>query len=288
MSKIFPIINVLRMCFKIRKRVRANNDIVMCIYGDEGVGKSTLGILLSILLMMKKTFSFINNVAWTSNPEEIIKKVKKMPKGSVLLLDEAIKFLEKQEWRKSTFIKKLFNVIRGRNLIIILVLPRLIDLTEYFRNHRVLLSIYCYWRGFGILTMKSRIPNVQDPFYIKYNNWLLSKYLENNENNDEITIMQAFEEMKGFKGFLNYPNLPDDVYKVYEKFKLHYDLLNLSDGQEQDDTIEGKQNTLLAKSIVALKEGGMSMGKIAEQLGTTVNRVKYYVYNFKGELNKDK
>ena len=282
MARIFPIVNIKKLVFKINKRISKNNDIVICLYGDEGVGKSTLGLLLTILMMKAKSFSFINNVAWSSNPQEIIDKVKKMPKGSVLLLDEAIKFLEKQEWRKSTFIKKLFNVIRGRNLITILVLPRLIDLTEYFRNHRVLLSIYCHWRGFGVVTMKSRIPNVEDPFYIKYNNWLLSKFLDN--NSDDINVMQGFAKMKGFKGFINFPNLPKDILDIYEGFKLHYDLLNLSEGNEGDDNSKETQLSLmLAKTVMTLKDKGMKIREISKLLSVNDNRTKYYLYNFKND-----
>ncbi len=112
------------------------------ISGFEGVGKSNLAMILSYLL--DADFSLENNILYSPNEEELLTKIKTFKKGSVLNLDEAVKVLEKQNWSKQTFIKQIFQVIRGKNLITLLLIPRLEDLNEYFSNWRVILNILCY------------------------------------------------------------------------------------------------------------------------------------------------
>jgi hypothetical protein len=275
MVKYFPSISIKRLIFSWRKRTRNDGDIAICIYGDEGIGKSNLGILCSILSDAK--FNFIDNAVWTNNPEEVINKVKNLPKKSVLYIDEAIKVLEKQQWSKSTWLKILYNTIRGRNLITIFVLPRLIDLTEYFRNHRIYQAIYVHWKGFACVINKTRIPNVSDPFNIKYNNWIMEQ-LDNAA--DDIAVMQKMQEMKGFRGFINFPVIPKKIKDVYLKFKMHYDLLNILEENNTEDSPKDKKRVIwLAKLIRYLKESGSKIKDIMSITGQNKNEVNYYLYN---------
>jgi hypothetical protein len=214
---------------------------------------------------------------WTADPQEVINKVKTLPKGSILYLDEAIKMLEKQQWAKSTWLKILFNVIRGRNLITIFVLPRLIDLTEYFRKHRIFSSIYVHWKGFAALINKSRISNAQDPFNINYNNWIMEQI---QDSSDDVEVMQQMQKMKGFRGFINFPKIPEEINDIYLKFKLNYDLLNILENPEDNETPkEKKRIQWLAKLIKYLKDDGIKIKEIMKITGQTKNEVSYYLYN---------
>jgi hypothetical protein len=189
---------------------------------------------------------------YTDDKNEIINKTKALKPGSVVNFDEIGKQLEKQDWAKEfpKFMKHLFRVNRGRNLIYLFILPRLIDLTEYFRKHRVFMEIYMDWRGFGTVFVKTRGRNINDPWFEKLNTYMQ----EYNKDSSEFGTLLLRCRQKGFRGFLNFPKVDDRLYAAYKGFKLKYDLLNLAknNGSVEQEALTDVKKKMLLK--VLLKE----------------------------------
>lgn len=279
---IFPLVNIKQLCTRIKRRVRSDNDIVIALTGDEGVSKSSLGLILSLLL--DKNFNFTDNMIYTDDKNEIINKTKALKPGSVVNFDEIGKQLEKQDWAKEfpKFMKHLFRVNRGRNLIYIFILPRLIDLTEYFRKHRVFMEIYMDWRGFGSLFVKTRGRNVRDPWYEKLNTFMQ----ETNRDSSEFGTLLLRQRQKGFRGFINFPKVDDRLYNAYKGFKLKYDLLNLAKNNgsvEQEALTDIKKRKLLNvllneyKALTKMTYEDM-VRDLTSKTGMEINRnlIRYY------------
>jgi len=279
---IFPILELVKVAKDIKSRTKKNSDAVICISGFEGVGKSTLGFILSYLL--DKDFDMWYNVLYSPNQKELIEKLKIFKKGSVLNLDEAVKVLEKQNWAKQTFIKKTFQVIRGRNLITLLLIPRLEDLNEYFRNWRVMLNICVIYRGLAYL----QVPDPYNKFDVwntKYNQGILDSVLkgETFHTAPVADILGAICRFKGFIGFVSFPKLPPAIEKEYIKLKDKYSLLNLTDleEEEKEDKLSSRKEQLyqenrqaLGLAVNKLKEEGYTQKQIAKELNITRNKVR--------------
>ena len=128
--------------------MRQNLDAVVCLSGEEGSGKSHLGLRMGNLL--SKEFSCERNVLAFPTYEKIKEKMVKLPKYTPIILDEAIKTMYKRNFasRSNILLNQMFNLCRKLNLIYLICVPRFSDLDPYFREHRVLLNLV--------------IPSVQD------------------------------------------------------------------------------------------------------------------------------
>jgi len=282
---VLPILSLDKVASLIRGRTRKNSDAVLCISGFEGVGKSTFGIILSYIL--DPSFDLWKNILYSPSEEEFLEKINVMHKGSVLNLDEAVKMLEKQDWSKQTFIKKTFQVIRGKNLITLLLIPRLEDLNEYFRNWRVMLNLCITHRGFGYLQVPDPY-NKKDVWHTAFNQAKLDSALrgETFHTAELGEVMKAISEYKGFLGFFNFPPLPKEVEKEYVKLKDKYSLHNLENEKKAKEEMakedkqakkdrEREEKEELALKAKDLKDMGYKKKDIAKELGITYRKVGY-------------
>ena len=111
---------------------RMNNfDVVGLITGEEGSGKTTLGMQMA--LYMDNTFS---NDHIVFNADQFEKAIDTLPHGSCILWDEADDVGSNWASEMMTALKKTFKRIRKRNFVIFLVTPTFHDLNKYFAIHR--------------------------------------------------------------------------------------------------------------------------------------------------------
>lgn len=282
---VFPILDLHKIAKDIKSRIKKNSDAVICISGFEGVGKSNFAIILSYLLDFN--FDLWNNILYSPNNKELLDKLKNFNKGSILNLDEAVKVLEKQNWSKQTFIKKTFQIIRGRNLITLLLIPRLEDLNEYFRNWRVMLNICVIYRGLAYL----QVPDPYNKFDVwntKFNQDVLDLALKGETFHTAPTgdVLKAIHKFKGFIGFVSFPKLDSEIEKEYIKLKDKHSLLNLMDDdgnikvEEKEKPLnrsqQRKHDTLLNLIHKRLSEGATQIS-IIKELGITRNVLRSWL-----------
>ena len=127
----------------VKSRIADHWDYVVVLDGREGSGKSTMG------LHMKALYDGSYNLRHVLfDAEELIEQMQTAPKGSCIILDEAIISLYKRDSLKEfqTMLVKAFSIIRARELFFILVLPNFWDLDGSLRN-RANERIYVYAKG---------------------------------------------------------------------------------------------------------------------------------------------
>ena len=111
---------------------RINNfDVVGMITGEEGAGKTT--IAMQIAYYMDSNFS---NDHIVFNAEGFERAINNLPKGSVILWDEADDVGSNWASEMMVVLKKTFKRIRKNNFVILLVTPTYHDLNKYFAIHR--------------------------------------------------------------------------------------------------------------------------------------------------------
>lgn len=115
----------------IDRGIKDRWDFVIVVDGREGSGKSTLA------LHMKAIYDGgynLNHVLFDAS--SMISTMRSAPRGSCVLVDEAVISLYKREALKDFQVSlvKAFSIVRARNLFFILVLPNFNDLDPNIRT----------------------------------------------------------------------------------------------------------------------------------------------------------
>lgn len=213
---------IIKLAKKIRNQlIRQDRDVVIGITGFEGEGKSTLAVILSILIDPK--FDFDLNVSYLPSAEEITKEFNRLKPGQVYLVDEAIKGLYKMNFQSSLqqTIIKMYATERYQNKCTLLLMPRFTDFTENFRNHRIRTWINVIERGKAIVYIKDRDQTTQDPWHLaearKQKMRILKKRISN------VTIDERIREERKLPTYLtdfSFPDLPHSIKEIYQDKKI--------------------------------------------------------------------
>lgn len=173
----------------VRRGIEQKWDFVMVIDGREGSGKSSLGLHMKA---MYDGFYNLDHVLF--NASEMVTEMQVAPRGSCIIVDEAIISLYKREALKDfqTTLVKAFSIVRARNLFFILVLPNFQDLDPNIRtraNYRLYTHAKRGVRGYLKVFQPQRTP--------WSSGWLYQ------------TLIWEYK----------FPALPDEFQKEYDTFK---------------------------------------------------------------------
>lgn len=197
-------------------------------------GKSSLAMLLGVAIhsylieyfekegIEFPDFDLEKNMIYTNETQNLSKFLKEMPKYSVIVPDEAIKFLYKQNWGNAgqKYINVLYSLARRENKITILPIPRFTDINEFFRNHRVKIWIHIVKEGHAIMFMKDWSPFSNKDIWRLQDN---EKLIEKLRKQRKLTSFTHSEKMRIFRQCRNYviaikfPRLPAKLYEEYKR-----------------------------------------------------------------------
>ncbi len=118
----------------IKANIKTDRDWMHCNVGNEGTGKSTLGI--EICQYIDPTFN-VERITFT--PEELQMAVQKADKYQAIMMDEGIESLFVRKTMASATINlvQMFAQIRYKNLFFCVNIPDWFLLESYTRGHRV-------------------------------------------------------------------------------------------------------------------------------------------------------
>lgn len=121
-------------------------DVVFCIDGKEGSGKSTLALTIAWYLSEGTITS--ENICEGSY--DAMQKLDNLPNNSVIIIDEGSLVLSAKDFmtQEQRRLIKVLNVIRQKNMILIIVAPSFFDLNKYIAHHRSKCLIHVYSKGF--------------------------------------------------------------------------------------------------------------------------------------------
>ena len=212
----------------IRKRLKNKWDYVIVVSGEEGSGKSTLGIEVggsidysfrNLIRVSKYYKALMRNVMFAPTREEIEDKVKNLPPFSAIIDDEGMKTKYKGNWMKATQ-KKLnifFSLNRKEYKANIICIPNFVDLAKYWRGHRVKAWLYIIKRGIAAFMVPKQNPFSSDPWDIIQNEKKIDKL-----TNKGVALSSAVRKINICKGIVRFPRLPESFEKVYEPLANKY------------------------------------------------------------------
>ncbi len=126
----------------VKKLMRKEWDVVFLIDGIEGSGKSTLSFICAWYISDGKLT--MDNIC--EGTEDAVDKLNKLPKGSVLIIDEGSLMFSSTEVmrREQRQLVKILNVIRQKCMCLIVVAPSFFNINKYIScdRSRFLLHVY--------------------------------------------------------------------------------------------------------------------------------------------------
>lgn len=196
-------------------------DATLAIAGDTGMGKSELALLtaLSLCKLSGATFDVKQNVVYTR--EQLEAAIKKLPRYSPIVVDEAVNVLFSRDDQKNSQIIKVLEACRSRNLAILFCMPDFSAMDAKARKSRIRLWVDIRKVGEGVEFIRRRRtasdPHRTDP----WNNWAFDQ------------IGSQLERHPNFLGIIRWGRLPEALRAEYVAHKNASELLSEVDEQEE-------------------------------------------------------
>jgi len=208
----------------VRSRLRRDNDAVFCVSGDPGIGKTTLCHAINIEIdknYVKQPYvdSLRRHIIFSGTYSEAYKKIVSLKKFSAIHFDEAEELFYRRDYAKkrNKNLNKVLMKCRKENKSISMALPRMKDLDEYLRNGRLMLWIYAIARGIGVVMVRSKIPEDDDPWGIKAVNWWGKKIKSKSYAITSEGVHSLFKKVSNYKGLVFWKPLEGEFWDEYVK-----------------------------------------------------------------------
>lgn len=266
--------NLIKIAREIRKGLREDYDLVAAFTGREGSGKSTLMIILAILT--HPSFNLEKNISMLPSTGEIKRMFRAIRRYGVLVIDEAIKILHKQDWYNvlQKVIVQMYATERFHNKATFLAIPRFTDLNENFRNHRVNVWFNVVDRGIAFMYVPIPVPFFSDPWLMQENakryDWLLKT-----KKGSQITIqdMLSIERRNPcFVDVVYFPDLPTEIKEAYLYLKTKS--REKEEADESDELPKDKLRKALAMKIAREKEKGITNQVLCDEYALSKSSVQ--------------
>lgn len=223
--------NVKRIIHNIKKRLNANNDMVACITGPEGSGKSTLGIKLGFAI--DKNFSIKKNVIVNPDVIKIQEKIlRELEPGSVLVIDEGMRTMYKRNFfsEENKFLNELFSICRKKRIFTIICIPNFWDLDQFYKNHRIKAWFYVPVRGRAVVFIPDYDAFAVDKWELTENRKIVLKKRGNRKISEEGIgkLIQIYRDYnKHYVGDFSFtklaPHIEAEYLKEVEEFRKELD-----------------------------------------------------------------
>jgi len=272
---------------RVQESLKADWDSVIAITGAEGVGKSHLAIILGHLI--RDDFSLDKNVAFVPDEKQIFNLVTGLPKGSAIVLDEAIKSFYKLNWnsRLQIMLNELFTLCRSENKATILCIPSLLDLNKMMRGRRVCMWIHVVKRGKFVIFTRDSNPYNEDPWHFDETIKKIKKEKINFNRMHSRQQVAFLSKLPNYIGYLYFEKMTNSWSKRYEELKhddRYKDMILKMSGDKKGSKVEQKARVKLINIVTKLRESGKSWENIRDITGMPRTTCQTYYGEGKAEL----
>ena len=232
---------------------KSDFDYVALFCGLPGMGKSTLA--QSVAKFLDPNFT-IDNICMTA--EQFIEKTTACPKHSAIILDESFASLNSRVATSKDFLKILnhLQIIRQRNLFVLLCLPNFFDLGKAISIYRSMHLFVVYGAEFGQRGEFAAFGrDKKRNLYVK-----------------GIKFMNYHCESPNFRGKFYKQKAIDDI--EYDKIKLNH-LRQMN--RELDSEVQSKDKLIVAKLIKLLSKQGKTVKELEEITGRSDKTIYRYL-----------
>jgi len=251
--------NMINYLLCMKEGISAKFDYVLCISGDTGTGKSTLG--LHIAEVWQKVINkdvdeglikqiHVVKIDW-------LKKFRNLEEFDISIFDEGATGLSSKSHMEkfSKSLEILFQVIRKKGFFTVLIIPNFFRLNKFFREDRLRGLFYVDKRGHYKYFTRERVV----------------KLCAENENK---TVKSLELVEPAFEG--NYPDYDGVLKELYEKMKETGVDEVLDEVIYMNEHSDDKKVTLVdayKDKVKELLDKGKSLREVSEDLELSVSTV---------------
>jgi hypothetical protein len=283
---------IFRSMVLLGRRIKAfpleKRDLVLAATGDEGEGKTSLSFNGSAvtrpdftkedLKSADRLKSIIDdNMIINPYAKDIISKVNNLEKSSPIILDEAVKSVNKYLWntREQIGLTQFFSTCRKQYKFVFMCIPDLFDMAPFYRNRRVRWWLRVLGRnkesGVGIAALFVRKPLTagQDPWSQDQMQKILESFYQRTDVGDWDELTEKVELIQKFPNFyqlVNFCPIPEEVEKYYEE-TVEAQKAEISDVLPRE---RGTKTALVASKLIQMKlTEGRKITELAKELGVS-------------------
>jgi len=257
---------------RFRVRLRKNKDVSVVITGFPGSGKSTLSMQLAMLL--DPNFTFEKNVLFDPTVEDMHNAIYKLPEGSVIVVDEAIRVGNRKNWntRRNKVLNEMLALCRFKNKIIFFNIPFFKTIDSDLQL-RLLTWIHVPRTGFAVVFVKSQNPFTGDPWALNLNDKLYGKAIKNAASYSFKRLMRVVPRLPSFLTAFDFKKLPARIEREYDKHKPKEFELGLEEKENRREVRLRKSVSVLLAELCAQ---GRSLKDISRLTGFSYSTVRKY------------
>jgi hypothetical protein len=278
----------------------ANKDVPIAITGYQGMGKSTLGILLCLEIAKRMLERGLIPVEWHLSEDGVWSATKKEMHDKIyakeytpLLIDEMFTVSSKHSWGSTLalYVESLFLVNRTQKRPYLIIAPRLGGFAENFRNQRIQFNILILKTGRGVVLCRHSDTHVSDPWFLK---GLEKDITEMGGDKDAVEqFIFGSEQMSFYQERVNYvcevrfDALGKRIQGAYDELRsalaARSVALNEPKGNKERVLVAETRLQVTARKLVLQ---GMSVKEIADLMGTNTTAVNNLLKKENAEQSK--
>lgn len=251
-------------------RIKKDFDSIIVIDSGatKGTGKSVFSMLLckAICKLIDYKYSF-NLIIFNPTDEKLIKKVKSLPEGTPIHIDEGSRVLYKRDYQKEyqKNLIKFINICRKFKKIIIINNPDFWDMDKDLRNlcdFRVIIIR----RGLAQVMGKSPIPDLKDK-------WLRDKAVEKTllytkgDIHKLEKVRTALSKLPNFLYNIAFSDMKKEEYEKYVELSKKEELKAFISDKDRETALRQITIYMLSKYV-----------KNQQKLATEINKVYYSTF----------
>lgn len=271
--------DLTNLCNLIKERLRNKWDICVGITGEEGVGKTSLGIQMGIKI--DDDFGLERNIIYIPDYKQIIDKITKtLPMYAVVLVDEAIKTMYKRKWhgKLQIFLNQIYAICRKECKCSLLLMPDFNDFDSFFRQHRIYLWIHIISRGWAVVFIRDWSPFTTDKWHIEKNQKIVLSNRKRKKISDE-NISHKLKVLRKSPNYLmdfRFNPLPKKIEEAYTKLNKEYRLTMPM--PEEGGLILKYREAIKSMATQLNKEKNWTQQEIADGFGLHVNTIAKQIH----------
>jgi len=263
----------------IRRRLRNDKDVLVVVTGEEGSGKSVLGI--TFCRDLDPSFKMSRNVLFDPKLDELHGLIYELPPESSILVDELVRVGYSRNWQSNTnkVLNELYMLCRNQRKASFMCIPRFKAVDSDVRA-RCLFWVHVVERGLAVVLRKDKNQFAPDPWRLVENEKLLLKAFKGKPVHffSAEEYVTAISKSPNYVTFIEFNDLEPGLKAEYLSSKKPFELKPI--GELKHNELVERYRRALALVYNELLGSGWTLARVSKLTGFDISAISRTVNKF--------